>query len=166
MSLNNIQLPAFVIQDLFQKNLVDVSRDKQNQPDSNDKELLVFGGNKQHIIIIVSNPETSFVTDEQLTFLSGILTACKLTLEDIGLLNIASYPGISYKKISDTFNPRIIMLFGVLPEDIQLPFVMPGFQKQSYNNSVYLAVPSLTDLENNKDQKRKLWIVLQQIFSL
>ena len=58
------------------------------------------------------------------------------------------------------------MMFGILPDAIQLPFVMPKFQRQSYNNQVYLAIPSLNELENNKDLKRKLWIVLQQIFSL
>ena len=166
MSIDNIQLPDFVIQDLFRNSLVDLSDNEKKQSISTTKELTFFGGNKQHILLLVNNPDTSFVSDEQLTFLSGILNACKLTLEDIGLLNIASHPAISYKKISETFNPRIVMMFGILPDTIQLPFVMPEFQRQSYNNQVYLAVPTLTELENNKELKRKLWTVLQQIFSL
>lgn len=166
MSLDNIQLPPFVIQDLFQKSLVDIN-DAANEPIIVDnKGLNMFGGNKQHIILIVNNPDAAFVTDQQLTFLSGILNACKLTLEDIGVVNIASYPAISYKIISETFKPRIVLMFGITPDAIQLPFVMPEFQRQSYNNQVYLAAPSLDDLENNKDLKRKLWTALQQIFSL
>ncbi|MDB5222002.1 MAG: hypothetical protein JWN83_669 [Chitinophagaceae bacterium] len=166
MSLDKTHLPAFVIQDLFQKTLVDLTNNDKNQPVTGSKELNVFGGNKQHIILLVNNPDAAFVTDQQLTFLSGILNACKLTLEDIGLLNIAPYPAISYKTISDTFNPRIIMMFGISSDTIQLPFVMPEFQRQSYNNQVYLAIPSLLSLENNKELKRKFWTVLQQIFSL
>lgn len=165
MSIDNIELPGFVIQDLYRNTLVDLSRNEKKQTISASKELNFFGGNKQHIILIVNNADAAFVSDQQLTFLSGILNACKLTLEDVGLINIASYP-ISYKKISETFNPRIVMMFGVLPDAIQLPFVMPEFQRQSFNNQVYVAVPTLTDLENNKELKRKLWIVLQQIFSL
>lgn len=166
MNLNEIELPAFVIQDLFQKTLVDLSGKEKKQIVSESKELNFFGGNKQHIILLVNNADATFVTDQQLTFLSGILNACKLTLEDIGLLNIASYPAISYKTISDAFTPRIIMLFGISTDTIQLPFLMPDFQRQSYNNQVYLAAPSLQTLENDKEMKRKLWTVLQQIFSL
>ncbi len=166
MSLDNIQLPAFVIQDLFRKTLVDINSNETKQLVAGNKELNFFGGNKQYIMLLVNNPHTSFVTDQQLTFLSGILTACKLTLEDIGLLNIAATPVISYKIISNSFKPRIVIMFGISPDAIELPFVMPVFQRQSYNNQVYLAVPSLDELENNKDLKRKLWTVLQQIFSL
>jgi len=165
MSLDNIQLPGFIIQDLFQKTLVDLNNEKRIEIQTNT-ELDIFGGNKQHIILLVNDPEAAFITDEQLTFLSGILNACKLTLEDVGVLNINSYPGISYKKVAEIFTPRIVMMFGILPDTIQLPFVMPEFQRQSYNNQIYLAVPSLNELENNKELKRKLWTVLQQIFSL
>ena len=166
MSLDDIKLPGFVIQDLFQKTLVDLSVKEKKQITTSNKELNFFGGNKQHTLLLVNNPDIAFVTDQQLTFLSGILNACKLTLEDIGLLNIASYPAISYKIISDAFTPRIIMLFGITTDTIQLPFLMPDFQRQSYNNQVYLAIPSLQALENDKELKRKLWMVLQQIFSL
>jgi hypothetical protein len=143
-----------------------MNTDQKKQPITTSTQLNFFGGNKQHIILLVNNPGEAFISDQQLTFLSGVLNACKLTLEDIGLVNIAAYPSISYKKISDTFTPRIVMMFGILPDAIELPFVMPEFQRQSYNNQVYLAVPSLGALENNKDLKRKLWVVLQQIFSL
>lgn len=166
MSLDNIHLPPFVIQDLFQESLVDINDTKKQSLINENKELSFFGGNKQHIILLVNNPDAAFVIDQQLTFLSGILNACKLTLEDVGILNIASYPAVSYKKISDVMHPRIIMMFGVSADVIELPFVMPEFQRQSYNNQVYIAAPSLDELENNKDLKRKLWTVLQQIFSL
>lgn len=166
MSLNDIELPAFIIQDLFQKTLVDLSVNEKKPTIPANKELNFFGGNKQHIVLLVNNTDTAFVTDQQLTFLSGILNACKLTLEDIGLVNISSYPSISYKTISDAFTPRIIILFGISTDAIQLPFLMPDFQRQSYNNQVYLAAPALQTLENDKDMKRKLWTVLQQIFSL
>lgn len=165
MSLDNIQLPEFVITNLFSKSLVDLTFN-DNQTISVGKELLVFGGNKQHIILLVNNPDTTFVTDEQLSFLSGILSACKLTFEDIGLINIAFSSTLSYKTLSERFTPVIVIMFGILPQQIQLPFVMPEFQRQFYNNQVYLTVPALHNLENNKDLKRRLWVVLQQIFSL
>ena len=168
MSLDNIPLPAFIIQGLFHRTLVDLNHDEKSFDYAQDEkgDLNFFGGNKQNIILLVNHQDVGFISDSQLTFLSGILNACKLTLEDIGLLNIASYPAISYKLISETFHPRIIMMFGISSEEIQLPFVMPEYQRQSYNSQIYLSIPNLQSLEENKELKRKLWMVLQQIFSL
>lgn len=165
MSLDNIQLPGFIIQDLFEKSLVDLST-TGDKIKATSNEISFFGGNRQHITLLVNNPDVVFITDSQLTFLSGILTACKLTFEDVALINIAALPSLSYKTISENFTPATIIMFGISPDRLQLPFVIPEFQKQAYNNQAYLSVPDLKDLENNKDLKRKLWIVLQQIFSL
>ena len=165
MSLHNIQLPGFIIQDLFQKSLVDLSTTKdkiKNTPN----EIQYFGGNRQHIALLVNNPDAVFVADGQLTFLSGILTACKLTFDDIALINIATLPSVSYKTLSENLLPETIIMFGISPHRLQLPFVIPEFQKQSYNNQVYLSVPDLNNLEESKELKRKLWTALQQIFSL
>lgn len=165
MSLDDIQLPGFIIQDLYKKSLVEVSGKKNKEINRADTDLNYFGGNGQHILLLVNESKNPFVDDTQLTFLSGILNACKLTLEDVALVNIAN-TAPDYKKLTDNLSSKIILMFGVTPDEIQLPFVMPEFQRQSYNNQVYIAAPSLTELENNKDLKRKLWTVLQQLFSL
>jgi hypothetical protein len=165
MSLNDLELPGHVIQSLFQHVLVD--SEKAGTPSvSTAKEMNFFGGYKQQVILLVNNPDAAFVSDQELSFLSGILNACKLTLEDIAILNIAKTPAINYKQITEKYKPRIIMMFGVEPAILGLPFVMPEFQRQSYNNQVYLSAPALPVLENNKDLKRKLWTALQQVFSL
>lgn len=165
MSLDNIHLPDFIIQDLFQKTLVDLT---ENQRDitGKSKAITFFGGNRQQIVLLVNNADATFVTDEQLTFLSGILTACRLTLEDVALVNISKLSSLSYKTLTATLTPKVILMFGIGPETIELPLVMPQFQRQPYNNQVYLSAPTLNELENNKDLKRKLWSALQQIFSL
>jgi DNA polymerase III psi subunit len=163
MSLDNIQLPGFIIQDLYQKSLVDLNN-SESKNTAKSKEINYFGGNKQHIILLVKNADAVFINDEQLTFLSGILTACKLTIEDIALVNIVNLSSLSYKLFIDEFKPKIFLLFGVSPDEIQLPFVMPYFQKQSYNNVLYLSSPALNEVEANKDLKRQLWEVLKQIF--
>lgn len=165
MSLDNIQLPDFVIQDLYKKNLVDLS-DSQQVKNITSKEINFFGGNRQQILLLVNNNCNAFVTDEQFTFLSGILNACKLTLEDIALVNIAALPSLSYKTLVKTFHPKIFLMFGISPDTLQLPFVIPDFQRQAFDNKVYLSIPSLNEIENDKELKRKLWIVLKQIFSL
>jgi hypothetical protein len=164
MSLNDLELPAHVIQSLFQHVLIDT--ETSGSPVVKPaKEMNFFGGFKQQVILLVKNPDVAFVSDQELSFLSGILNACKLTLEDIAIINLDKAP-MDYKSIAEKYKPRIIMMFGVDPGSLGLPFVMPEFQRQSYNNQVYLSAPSLSILENNKDLKRKLWTALQQVFSL
>lgn len=165
MSLDNIQLPGFVIQDLFQKTLIDLTTDKGQLKDE-QKELNFFGGNKQHISLLVNAADSVYINDHLLTFLSGILNACKLTLEDIAIVNIHSYPQLSYKKVIKELNPKIVMMFGIAPDKIELPFTIPEFQKQTFDGQIYLSSPSLEKLEKDKELKKKLWITLQQIFSL
>ena len=165
MSLNNLQLPEQVIRELYRTSLVDLSG-ADNIKNAANKEIDFYGGNRQRIIILVNAPGTAYIADEQLSFLTGILAACKLNLEDTAIVNVARYPGLDYKKISTAMSPLIVMMFGVLPADIELPFVMPDFQRQSYNNQVYLSAPSLTDIANDREMKKKLWTTLQQIFSM
>ena len=151
MSLDT-QLPPFIIQDLFQKVLVDL------------KPVNFRGNNNQKISIIINDPGNEY--NEHQPFLSGILKACKLSLNDIALVNHANTEHQDHKSICETLKPKIILLFGVTPEVIQLPFNMPEFQKQSYSNRIYLSAPSLKEIENNKELKQKLWSCLKQIFSV
>ena len=166
MSLDNLRLPSFIIQDLFQSCLVDLTLDILAKSGVKKGEINFFGGNNQHITVVVNTVNGEFISPEQLNFLSGIITACKLTLEDIAIVNIAAHSSLSYQKIITALAPKIVLLFGVSPETIQLPFVIPEFQKQVYASCLYLSAPDLNKLEENKDLKKQLWLILKQIFSL
>ncbi len=165
MSLNNIKLPGFIIQDLFQKNLVDISSVNTVKTAVSKPAISFSGSNNQQIIILVENPDEEFISAEQQIFLNGILNACKLTMSDVALINLTATT-LHYQTIIKEFSPKIFLLFGVSPAAIQLPFVIPEFQKQMHNNIFYLSAPSLTELQNNKELKRKLWDLLKQLFSL
>jgi hypothetical protein len=168
MSLENIQLPAIVIQDLFKKSLIDLNtQQKPGQtvnPASGDMTFL--GKNGRNIAILVHSPETLYLPDNELDFLMGILTACGLTMADIALINIAQKKEIDYKILESSLSAEKIFLFGPGPAVLKLPLSFPHYQVQRYNNQVYLAAPSLLQLQADKMEKSKLWACLKQIFSL
>ena len=141
MSLDNIHLPGFVIQDLFQKTLVDLTTEELKVVNEH-KELNYFGGNKQQIVLLVNCADSVYINDQSLTFLSGILNACKLTLEDVAIVNLYSYPELNHKTITHALNPKIILMFGIASKTIELPFIIPEFQKQSFNGQIYLSSSS------------------------
>jgi hypothetical protein len=168
MSLNNIQLPASVIQDIYKKSLVlsDVIQEKTPKTPSTIVSFNILGNNQQKIVILVSDNETLYLPDEQLNFLMGILTACKLTMQDVAILNIEKNKDISYINLASTLKAEKIILFGVETSNISLPLQFPVYQIQAYNDQVYLSAPSLTVLQNDKAEKTKLWLCLKQLFSI
>lgn len=166
MSLENIRLPIIVIQNLFKNILIDVDEAGEKISVSERHSLNFLGDNIQHIVLLVDNPLEIYLNDRQLNILLGILNACKLNLSDIALLNVAEYPKLDYHEITNFLDARSVIMFGVLPSAIKLPFNIPWFQVQQFNKQIYLSVPSLNLLETNKELKRKLWASLKQIFSL
>ncbi|MBL0357221.1 MAG: hypothetical protein IPP72_10210 [Chitinophagaceae bacterium] len=98
MSLDNIQLQSISIQELFRKTLVGLKTAEKTEKKQPVSSLSILGKNINRIVIIVNNNEVAFVPDEELNFLLGILSACKLNMDDVGILNLAKYPSADYKK--------------------------------------------------------------------
>ncbi len=164
MSLDNIQLPHFVLQSLFKNNLIDI---KNNEPVTNEPSsapIAHLGNNKKNIVIIITNPQSIYLPDEDLNFLLGILSACKLSMVDIALVNLSKNEFINYKLITQEFEAQKILLFGVAPNEIELPLQFPHYQIQQYNNQTYLTSVPLSDLQKDKEEKLKLWNSLKKIF--
>ena len=166
MSLDNIELTPFLIQELFKNSLVELY---DTEPEKKTKQVVPFnvlGNNKKKVIIIVDNDETAYLPDIELNFLLGILSACKLTMEDVAILNIKKNKSVSYKAIELELKAEKIILFGVGSVQIELPFEFPHYQIQQYNNQTYVSAAMLLHIQDDKAEKTKLWNCLKQVFSI
>ncbi len=166
MSLNNIQIPAIVLQDLYRNSLTGQQTENVLLSGTTAEKYAFLGDNQQRITIIVNAAPAMYLPDDELNFLLGILAACKLTMADVALLNCAKNPSLNYTGIREQFSAEKIFLFGIEPATIGLPLQFPYYQVQKYNDQVYLSSPALKILENNKAEKTKLWACLKQIFSI
>ena len=166
MSLDNIQLPSIVIHDLFRNCLVELNSDEGIESKNNTNALSYLGANKENILILINNPDAIYLSDKHLNFLIGILAACKFTLADVAIINLSKTPAINYTRINEELSPRVTLLFGVSPLQIELPFDVPLFQVQQFNQRSYLVAPALNEVEADKELKRHLWVKLQQIFDI
>lgn len=166
MSLDNIQLPVATIAALYKKSLVELKMKpaKENRPAA--FSINILGKNAKGIVIIVSNADTAYLPDDELNFLLGVLNACKLNMDDVGIFNLQKNEEADYKTITSSLKAEKIFLFGTSAEEIKLPLSFPPYQIQQYNNQVYLTAPALSALQNDRAEKTKLWNCLQQIFSL
>ena len=178
MSLNQIQLTNQLLSHLYPDVLIETdmpgtaplprvgepSASPQKQAPTTSVKFL--GNNAKHIALLVNYSTVPFVPDGDLSFLTNILSACKLSLADVALLNIHSMEEGSMENVLETMEARSIILFGIPPLAIGLPINFPQFQLQAFNNRTYLYSPSLKELEAEKALKLKLWNNLKTLFGL
>jgi hypothetical protein len=163
MSLNKINLNKELLSALYSESLVQLTPSTAMPEPSVPKFL---GNNARHILLVVNNPELPFLSDEELQFLTNILGACRLSLADVAIVNNYSLSLAQLQAAIDSLEPQIFILFGVTPEELDLPILFPPFQVQSFNKRTYLSGPSLAQLEQDKTQKQKLWMSLKQLFGI
>ncbi len=165
-NFDNSQLPAITIQQIYKNLLVELPDKEQVQKKIPAFSIPYLGENQLQILVLVNDPSSKYLSDSDFRFLSGILAACKLSLQDIALVNLYSMVVKHFSHLIQSFQPRVVILFGVLPQEIDLPVNFPHFQVQSYSKVSFLSSPDLTTLEGDKLIKSKLWLSLKQIFML
>ena len=161
MSLNNINLNAQLIVDLYPNSLIELDKKK----DTKNTGLRYLGDNQKNITILVKNKEVPFLNDGEFNFLTSILGACKLNIADVAIVNLESN-NINPEELTTDLNSKIVLLFDVTPAEINLPINFPHFQVQQFNKRTYLYAPTFSFIENDKAVKIKLWQALKNIFNL
>jgi hypothetical protein len=161
MSLNDITLKPHLVASLYDHTLVE-------EVASNARfSVNYLGKNRKHILIIVNKGDAAFIDEEELQFLSSVLAACKLSLEDISIVNAVTLPaGTDYLALLRFFESRHVLLFDVAPQTIDLPFNFPHFQLQQFDQHTYLSAPALKEIKMEKDLKTKLWNSLKMLFNI
>lgn len=188
MSLNNIKLNFSIIEELYKNSLVEtdevfhrpettltttISSEIKADPDKKENIADIpkegwkyLGENKKNILLLVHYKNITHLPDGQLNFLTSVLTACKLNLGDVAILNTANHPSAIYKNMHEKFKGGSIILFGLTPGDFEMPLNFPEFQIQAFNNCTFLHSPAIEKLEADKVLKSKLWVCLRKMFNL
>jgi hypothetical protein len=151
MSLNQIQLNNQLLTGLYSSVLIETNA--TIMPIQTDVKYL--GKNEKCILVLINN---------ELNFLTSILSACKLSLADVAIVNVHSLN--NSETVIDNIECKNVLLFGVEPLSMGLPIHFPHFQLQQFNKRTYLSAPPLSQIENNKEVKLNLWNNLKKMFSI
>lgn len=178
MDINHIKLDNNLIADLYSNLLVEnkniaetaaisindgiISKERKE----NFSTIKSLGENSKNILLVVTYKDSAFLPDDQLNFLTKILTACKLSLADVAIFNLHPFAGKPYNEIISHFNSKTVLLFGLSPKDFGMPIQFPVYQVQAFNKTTFLYSPVLEQLERDPKEKSKFWKCLKNIFSL
>jgi hypothetical protein len=174
MGLNNIEITDFIIGEWYKDNLVaqpvgHTPATTPPPPPAATPPLRYLGNNRRNITLLVNSPNTAFLPDDQLAFLTKILEACRMTIADVAIVNQATTP-VTIAALQQQLTPAIILLFGMEPIAIRLPINFPVFKIQTYDQCTYLSAPALDQLvlpsEEGKLLKSKLWVTLKTLFGV
>ena len=128
-----------------------------------------MGDNQKKITILLKDSSAVHVADESLQFLTAILAACKLNMGDVAIVNTANQ-AINYAQIKTELQPKTIILFDINAASIALPFEVPQYQVQQYDNSTLLFSAPLQSMLVKTDaaklEKGKLWNALKKTFNI
>jgi hypothetical protein len=174
MNLNDIKLPASLVASLYHHTLVEGPEQLQKEPTriavpaekNPEPEWKYKGGNRKNILVILDYRNDTYLPENETNFFSGILTACKLDLQDVAIINMNNHPDATYKELMNYFKSKTLLLFGVEPASIGLPLSFPHFQVQSFANATFLFAPVLKELEDDKLLKSKFWVCLRKVFGI
>ncbi|HEX3767477.1 MAG TPA: hypothetical protein VHT72_03835, partial [Puia sp.] len=127
MGINHLRLSPELIAALYPESLVE-----GNEPATVNENVRIskpvaekthayrfLGENNRSICFLIHYPQGDFLPDDQLEFLKKILAACKLSLNDIALLNIAR-SAFDMADLRVQLHPQIIFLWGITPESVGL----------------------------------------------
>ena len=169
------RLPAFILADWYKNDLV-ITGDvktvaRESIPPVKKREPVVIkklGDHLQKVTILVNTSEAAFLPEAEFTLLSNILKACNLTMADVAIVNWYRTPA-NFTEIKQQLGPKYILLFRVSTAEIDLPFSIPLYQIQQYDQCELLQSASLEQMlgetEASKSEKSKLWSALRKMLA-
>lgn len=176
MTIDNIPLTASLCTNLFQDKLVlppNSLADKKSSGTSESTEqtgstaeIIHLGLNGQKILFLVHSPNVKYLPDDEMDMLAKLLGACQLSMADIALINYQPASELTYTDFVNRLQSEKLLIFGVTPQTLGLPFNIPHFQIQTYENKTFLFAPAMHSFLKDIDLKKSLWASLQKLFSL
>ena len=148
---------------------VQIETEKNHTPISDLGQIKYLGEHLKQVTIIVKDELAVYLNENDLTLLSSILSACKLTLADIALINVAQQK-LSLHEILNVLPSKLVMIFDVSSTTLKIKLPTTLYKSIQLGDT-YLLFSNALSLMQGGDQsakleKGKLWAILKQLFQL
>ncbi|MGX5820305.1 hypothetical protein ACWKWU_19070 [Chitinophaga lutea] len=165
MSLSALQLDPYLLAQMYDQPIIPEVRAAVPAAEKVLPKLKFLGENQKNIGLLIENEGEAYLNEELFNLLTNILNACKLGMQDVALLNVASFPGASLADLKDALPMRQCVIFAAAPASLGLPPLTP-YQLETHAGIPVLYSGSLTDINADKSQKGRLWMGLKQLFGI
>lgn len=163
MSLNKILLNPGQLADWYGQQLVQ-SADSQGTAVQTAGPIL--GDFTKGVLILINEPTQAFLSDDDLAFLTGILSACQLNLAEVGILNLNNVPGIQARDLQQTYHPKAWWFFGPEPIQLGMTDINTGTTKNRFEGAPVFASLPLRQLAQEPGAKKVLWTQLKAHYGM
>ncbi len=132
-------------------------------------QIKYLGEHLKQVTIIVKDELAVYLNENDLTLLSSILSACKLTLADIALINVAQQK-LSLHEILNVLPSKLVMIFDVTSTTLKIKLPTTLYKSIQLGDTYLLFSNSLSLMQGGdqsaKLEKGKLWTILKSLFQL
>ena len=123
----------------------------------------ITGKNKKQFVWLVEEHYFPYLNDADFQFLADVLTACKMNMEDIALVNVANNRN-PFDDLVQQLQPKFIIASGVQVD--ALPIQPADYRVQEQQGYLLCCTESLEAIRTDKSKKSKLWLALKQMLGL
>jgi hypothetical protein len=147
----------------------DANNNATSEPIKALGQIKYLGEHLKQVTIIVKDELAVYLNENDLTLLSSILSACKLTLADIALINVAQQK-LSLHEILNVLPSKLVMIFDVSSTTLKIKLPTTLYKSIQLGDTYLLFSNSLSLMQGGdqsaKLEKGKLWAILKSLFQL
>lgn len=163
-TLDNFQLSTNLLVDLYKDSLVMLDIPQESTLLLKEKKSDLLGGYQSKILLLLSSSDVPYLQDDELQLLTNMLNACKLSLVDVGILNVHHIENKDWSCIIEQHTPDKAIVFGEI-EGLSIPNEAK-YQVLNQGEFQWTRSLSLTDLNQNPAEKKELWFALKNMFNI
>ena len=86
-----------------------------------------------------------------------MMESSKLNPEQYNIIQIPAGQQVAWHKLRDQLDPKIVLLIGILPVQLGISSLFKLNVPNHFNDRIWLATLSLSELEKHLDVKKELW---------
>ena len=133
-----------------------------NEKEEQNSTFEYLGENNKFQLLLISEQTHSNLQSKELEALQKILSAKRMSLKDIAIVNQRKYRNNGWKELKNYFACSSIVLFGIEPTAIQIR-KLPLNAITDFEGMQILSTYSFTEMMANEDKKREFWNQMKKL---
>ncbi len=165
MSLEQTQLDPYFLAKIFTQPIIPGKSTPAPTAEKVVPKVKYLGENQKNIALFIQNENEAYLNEELFNLLTNILNACKLGMQDVSLINLISYPSLTFSDWQTAMKIERSVVFGIAPEQLGLNDI-PPYQLVTVNGTTLLFSDELSLIGSDKVLKARLWAGLKQLLGI